>query len=157
MKKNKIIVLSLALLFLVACDDNEYVAPLQFSDVSWYISLPSTTDSISAGNSISFMDVSVGALSHEWTIEEGNYYLKPVFSASDTLVNFIDHTYGITNTASTIHVLFSNPGISKVRLRNTFSEQVTYNGTNRSLKAVLDTSVQPNVWVIDTTFVYRVK
>ncbi len=152
MKKNKIIIAILMIVFLVSCNDKEYIAPNEFSDVTWYTSLPTASlMTIQAGKYISFMDLSVGALSHEWIIEKQNYFLKPVFSANDSLPLFIDNTLDTICTAKTIHVLFTTAGISKVRLRNTFSEPVTYKAA-KPLKAVQE----GNVWVIDTTFVYTV-
>lgn len=153
MKKNKLFILIFTLTALVGCNDNEYIAPNTFSDVSWYTSFPlNTANEISVNKAISFMDLSVGALSHQWIIERGNFFLKPVFSQSDSLPLFIDTTLDTISTSPTIHVLFSKIGTAKVRLRNTFSEPVTYKGTKP-----LVAKQEGNVWVIDTTFVYTVK
>lgn len=153
MKKNKFLILIFALVLITGCNDNEYVAPGTLSDVSWYTSItPGAANEVAVLKSISFMDISVGALSHQWIIEKDNYFLKPVFSQSDSLPLFIDHTLDTICTAATVHVLFSTVGTAKVRLRNTFKEQVTYKGV-KPLKAKLE----GNVWVIDTTFVFTVK
>ncbi len=150
-----IMLLTVLIVFVSSCSDNEYIKPNSFSDVSWYYSIaPGAALEIQAGRSISFMDVSVGALTHQWSIEKPNSFLKPVFSASDSLSLplFIDNSLDTINPATTIHVFFKNQGVAKVRLRNTFSEQVSYKG-KKPLKAIQE----GNVWVIDTTFVVTVK
>ncbi len=77
MKKNILIIIALITVVLVSCNDNEYTEPVSFSDVSWYNSLgPTAPREVAPGKSISFMDLSVGALSHQWIIEKGNSFLK---------------------------------------------------------------------------------
>jgi len=59
------------ILFVSGCED-EYVAPFEPVDVSWYTSEAPTNDYVIAqGDFISFIDVSQGTLSHEWILSDG--------------------------------------------------------------------------------------
>lgn len=153
MKKSILIIIALIAVVLVSCNDNEYIEPVSFADVSWYNSLgPTAPREIAQGKSISFMDLSVGTLSHQWIIEKGNSFLKIPFTTNDSLYKYIDTTLDTINTAATIHVYFPTVGVSKVRLRNTYPVPVSYKG-----KTTLNAVQEGNVWVIDTTFVFTVK
>ena len=136
---------------LVGCqNDDEYEAPDTLSDVAWYTSIfPGLPFSVSAEKDvISFLDASQGALSHEWTIEEGNYFLKTGFKTNDDLQSFIDKDLGLSTTNKTAHVVFMKEGISKVCLKNTFSEQVTIQTEDGPISAVQD----GDVWVFEKCF-----
>lgn len=155
MKTINILIALFISLFTISCNDNEYIAPDELTDVLWYTSIfPGNANKVLVGKTVSFMDLSVNPLSHEWTIEDGNCYLKTGFQPSwgtDTLKQFINDKISLINTDHTVHVLFLKEGQSKVRFRNTFSKPVTYKGT-KPLKAVQE----GNVWVIDTTLVFEV-
>ncbi len=152
MKKNNLIFLFLAIFLIHACQEDEYLAPDDLSDVSWYTGIhPGALYAVNVGEYISFMDVSQGAISHEWTIEEGNNYLIPMFSENDSLPLFINNEMELTTTDTTIHVLFNNVGVNKVRLYNTFLDSVAYKG-----KVTYPAVKQGDVWVIDTTFIIDV-
>lgn len=150
MKNINIIALLLLLAFVLGCQNEEtYKAPNEFSDVAWYNSIyPGLPYNVEVGSYVSFMDLSQGSISHEWSIEEGNKFLKTGFKASDSLPLFIDPTMGLTTNNETVHILFLKPGLNKVRFRNTFKDSVAYKGT-KQLKAVKE----GNFWVIDTTFI----
>jgi len=155
MKNIKIISALFILLFAVSCNDEEYIAPDTLSDVAWYVSImPGSPYNVVKGKSVSFIDASIGTLSHEWIIEDGAYYLKKGFETNDSLPLFIDTNLGFVNKEKAVFILFTKVGPSKVRLYNTYSEPVTYRGTNQ-LKAKQDIN-NPNIWVIDTTFVFNV-
>ncbi len=152
MKKILCITILLSLLFFIGCEDDGYVAPDNLSDISWYTSIsPGNPYAINIGEHISFMDVSQGALTHEWTIEEGNYYLSPEFTKSDSLPLFIIEDAPLTTTETTIHVLFNKPGKNTVRLYNTFKDSVSYNG-----KIPFGAVRKGDVWVIDTVMIVDV-
>ncbi|BAX81108.1 hypothetical protein ALGA_2796 [Labilibaculum antarcticum] len=140
------------MLFVVACDEDDYTAPDTLSDVSWYTGIhPGELYAVNIGEYVSFMDISQGMLSHKWSIDEGNNYLSPEFSVGDDLTNFIIADAPLTTDETTIHVLFNNTGLNKVRLYNTFSDSVTYPGT------IPYGSVRKgDVWVIDTSLVVDV-
>ncbi|MEN6363425.1 MAG: hypothetical protein ABFC90_12425 [Bacteroidales bacterium] len=158
MKNIKLIISICILVFAMSCKDDAYVAPDSLSDVAWYLSLPYNATgnySFAAGKSVSFMDASVNELSHEWTLEDSTmHFLNKGFNTTDTLTKFINPNIGLISKDKTVFVLFTKIGVNKVRLHDTFSESVTYRGTKR-LKAVQDVN-NPNVWVIDTTFVFNV-
>jgi len=138
-----------SLLFGVSCEKDEYVAPQSFSDVTWYTSIrPGTPYQISAGDFISFRNPSPGKLTHQWEIEEGNFFLKEGFTRNDTVLNsFIDEDAGLISEETTVHVLFSNPGINRVRLYTTFEDSVAFTGAD-----TLYAEQAGDVWVIDKTF-----
>lgn len=158
MKKTNIFIALFILLFTVSCNDNEYIAPDELSDVSWYTSIfPGQANQVTFGKSISFMDLSIGALSHEWTIynEDSTYFMNSGFQPSwgaDTLKMYINKKANLINTDPTVHVLFRKEGEARVRFRNTFSSPVTYKGTlpRNAVK-------EGDVWVLDTTLVFTVK
>lgn len=159
MKNIKIISFFLGLLLLASCNESEYkdyTAPDELSDVSWVISLNRFAQNptwINQDTSISFFDLSQGTISHEWAIEQGNNFLKEGFNANtDTLVNFIDESKGISSSDLKAHILFQNSGINKVRLFNKFSSPVTY----RASSGVKTSVKEGDLWVIDTTFVFDV-
>lgn len=129
----------------VSCKDESIGG--DFSDVTWTNTLTSHAI-VEKGDFASFMDLSQGALSHEWTISNGNYFMSDDFSRQDTnLYDFILPEMGLSTNDEIIHVLFDSIGIQKVRLYNTFSEEVTFNG-NDTLTAI----EKDGIWVIDTTF-----
>lgn len=152
MKNRSIIIFLFAMLFLVACDEDDYTAPDTLSDVSWYTGIyPGELYAVNVGEHISFMDLSQGTLFHEWSIDEGNNYLTPKFSEGEDLTPFIIEDASLATDETTIHVLFNNPGLNKVRLYNTFKDSVTYPG------AIPFGSVREgDVWLIDTSLVVDV-
>lgn len=132
MKNTYLIIVIFALVFCSSCNDDEFTAPNpELSDVTWYTSIVSGTPSaISIGDYVSFLDASQGTLSHEWHIEEDANFLMNTFKPQDSLPLFIDSKAGLVSNESTVHVLFTKPGINKVMLRNTFSNPVTFQGTS---------------------------
>ncbi len=139
-----------ALLLTVGCED-EYSAPDdKLLDVAWYSSIyPGAVYVVSVDKYLSFMDLSQGALSHEWQLRdgEGTYFLGGDFYKKDTLMDYVDETMGLVNSEATVHVLFSEPGLKTVRLYNTFPEKVSYNS-----EIPFEAKKVGDVWVIDTTF-----
>lgn len=158
MKNINLLILFCFIIGAISCKD-ESTPVDELSDIAWYSSQSSyKNDSIVVGKTISFMDASVGALSHEWEInvDDSTYFLSKGFNTSaDSLSQYINPALGSRTTDKAVFILFSKVGTATVRLHNTFSTYVLYRGTNQ-LKAKLDPT-NPNVWVIDTTFVFRVK
>lgn len=159
MKNIKIIISVLCLFMLLwTCNDNgyqEYVAPDELSDAAWLIGLNQNSQdpfSINASTHLSFLDLSQGAVSHEWIIEEGNNFLNEGFTANDSLPNFINENAGLSITDPKAHILFNNSGFNKVRLLNKFNEPVSYTSSSGTFNAVQE----GNLWVIDTTFTFDV-
>lgn len=142
------------ILFINSCEDDTNIAPGEFSDVTWYTSVyPGQPLVATVGGFVAFTDLSQGALSHEWTIDEGNYFLKNGFTKNDTILDsFIDNNQGLVSLDKTINVLFKKAGLQKVRLYDTFKDSVTYVGKTFTLKS----KREGNVFVIDTTFVVDV-
>lgn len=160
MKNIKIIsFLLLGLLLFVNCDGEDsyadYTAPDEFSDVTWLISLEKFAEdpySINAGTFMSFMDLSQGAVSHEWIIQEGNYFLNDGFNKNDSLPLFINYDDGTVINRGKANVYFLNNGYNTVRLYNKFKEPVSYKSSAGTFNAVQE----EDLWVIDTTFIFDV-
>ncbi len=151
MKNIKILSICFVMLILTACqNDDDYVAPDTLSDISWFTSVFSGEDfNRAVEQSISFMDVSQGATSHEWIIDEGNYFLKSGFnSEKDSLPDFKNPDLGLRTEDKTVHVLFMKEGINQVCLKNTFSEQVTF----QSVDGPISATQQGDEWVFEKCF-----
>lgn len=112
-----------------ACSDT-YDAPDELCDASWYTSQTmknGTLDRyvVAKGDYITFMDVSQGALTHEWQIETPNVFLNDEVDVNADLEEQINTDLGTINTADVSTVLFFKPGMNTVTLHNTFSSPVT--------------------------------
>lgn len=146
MKNFKNIIIAFTLLFVFGCE--EEVLPPEFQDATWSINLrPGAAQVVKQGSPFSFRDLSQGALSHEFTIEEGNKYLFPGYGANDSLPLYVNEKLGLTITNKDAHVLFLNQGINKVKLRNTFKDSVSYNAT-----IPVPAFKENGVWVIENTW-----
>ncbi|QHI39221.1 hypothetical protein IMCC3317_46260 [Kordia antarctica] len=158
MKAIKITILALALVLVWNCskdDYQDYEAPDTLSDVSWVIGLNRTSQepfSINYDTHISFFDLSQGAVSHEWQIQQGNHFLVEDLDPTDTLTNYIDEAAGLIIGRPKAHVFFRNSGENTVRLLNKFSEPVSYNSSAGPFNSVQE----GNLHVIDTTFTFDV-
>ncbi len=142
-------IICLTVLFLVACQDDEYDAPDTVSDVTWYTSITPGNDFIQATEGfISFLDASQGEISHEWTIEEGNFFLKTGFTNKDSLPLFIDKPKGLSTSDKTAHVIFMKEGINKVCLTNVFEEKVSY----QTVDGPIDAVQEGDKWVFEKCF-----
>ena len=158
MKKYIIKTLLLGLLVLASCNEKyaDYTAPGEISDTSWIVGFNQSIPKedaylINIDTHISFLDLSQGFVDHEWTIEEGNAFLKEGFTRNDSLPLFIKNDETVT-TDLKAHVLFRKKGLNKVRLYNTFSSPVT---RETSLGTYTSTQVG-DLHVVDTTFTFDV-
>lgn len=152
MKKIIFALIIIACGFFTACED-AYEAPSDIYDVSWYTSDRNNKVQYAGeqGGFMAFRDLSQGALSHEWTIDEGMYYLNNGFGKNDSLPKFINKELGRKSSEYTINVYFDKPGVKKVNLRNTFPQKVCFNGETK-----VEAIKEGDVWVFDTTFVVDV-
>ncbi len=145
MKNFKILLVTLALIIAYGCEDNDTIPPA-FEDATWVTSIvPGSPYTIRAGEQISFRDLSQNPLSHEFTIEEGNKYLKSGFDDKrDSLPLFINDELGLVSTEKDANVLFLNPGTNLVKLRNTFKDSLIYRGRD-----TIYAYPENGVWVIE--------
>lgn len=153
----KNIAIALVLLFVVGCSNEYETPPYSFMDVSYYSSLSGrdlTALPVLAGTNLTFIDFSQGALSHEWSIESGNFYLKEKFptTAGVDLTPYINTEAGLVSKDEKVHVLFPIAGTYKVTLTNTYSEKVTYKGL-----VPIDAVLVGDVWVFTKVFEIIVK
>ncbi len=145
-------------MLLVACSDDEFTLPNEFSDVFFENSLNRSFTEFGAevGEAITFADLSQSALSHEWIIGEGASFISK-FEDKDTLnlAPFIIPDAGKVSDADRVNVLFQAAGNREVRLRNTFKEEVTYiPPTLRQTRGedTITSTLENGVWVFDQVF-----
>lgn len=147
MKNIKIVIVCLAFLSIMSCKKS-YTAPEKLVNATWITNIPPNTDyAKNVGEFISFMDLSHGALSHQWTISSGNKFLKVGFNPKDSLLLQVKPGSDTTSTDNTINVLFLKSGLNKVTIRNTFPDSVTYPGT-----IPIASHKENGVWVIEKTW-----
>ena len=154
--KNKLILIACIISLFAACtSSDDYDAPNSFSDVSWYTSaFRSATLGVSVNDFASFSDLSQGELSHSWTIEEGSFFLEGPITRSDSVYDeFIIEPRSLETEDKTVHVLFTEGGLKKVRLYNVFKDSVAFKGGDDFIFPAKRESGQ---WVIDTTFIVDV-
>ncbi|WP_143525073.1 hypothetical protein [Labilibacter marinus] len=155
MKNIKILSIIALILMTLACDE-DYEAPYFFTDVEWKMSETplDTMFALAQDDYISFVDLSQGASSHQWTIDEGCYFLRPEFSKSDTVyTDFIDQSVGNMSSEARAHILFAKSGIKEVHLYNTYPDSAAFISAEDD---TIPTVRMGDEWVIDTTFLVDV-
>ena len=146
----KIFIISVLILtFITSCDDSEYQAPYgDFSSLSWTTTEGfEDADYVSAlNNYIGFRDVSKNALTHSWSIPTDTNLLNGNFNAEqDTIyTNFVGAAGPLDSSEKLINVIFRNPGIKEIALRNTFKDSVT------------ESVLTNGVWVVNKIFTVNV-
>ncbi|EIJ40773.1 hypothetical protein JoomaDRAFT_3843 [Galbibacter orientalis DSM 19592] len=153
--KNKLYLLVFIIMLVIACSRDEYDEPNSFSDVSWYTSgFRDSILNVNINDYASFSDLSQGVVSHKWTIEDGNYYLKGPITNKDSIYDkFIIEPAVLETDDKTVHVLFKKGGIQKVNLYNVFDQYVEFKGAD---DFVFKSKEVDGRWVIDTTFLVDV-
>jgi hypothetical protein len=145
MKNIKYLIILFGLCLIVACTLQDPQPASDLHDVSWTTDVkPGADYTKKQGEFITFVNLSQGALSEEFTIEEGNKFLKSGFQAKDSLQLFIDQDLGLKTSNRAINVLFNNPGKNIVKLRMTFKDSIAFPG-NPVIPAVKENGV----WVIE--------
>ncbi|WP_405293584.1 hypothetical protein [Algibacter sp. Ld11] len=165
MKKIGIIMLLFSSLFIASCEENEF-APFtpqdELSDASWILSLSKNADdpyNVNIDTFMSFFDLSIGEVSHEWIIEDGNNYLKEGYKSTDSLPLFINTNVGASITEKKAHVFFRNKGLNTVTLLNKFENPVKLNFSEDYLNS---DNIEANLYeenglyVVDTKFIFDV-
>jgi hypothetical protein len=152
MKKVKYLIVAAFLVIAAACS-KDYVAPNSFSDAGWYTSgFRAVNLGVGINDFMSFSDVSQGLVSHSWTIQEGDQFLKGPITSRDTILEpFIIPGNAVESTDKTVHVYFTTPGTHKLTLKNVYAKPVTFFGLD-TIKAVQEGSQ----WVISKDFMVEV-
>ena len=127
--KKIFIISALILAFIVSCEKDDYEAPYgDFSSLSWTTTEGfEDSDYVSTINSyIGFRDVSKNALTHSWHIPSETNLLNGNFDAEqDTIyTDFISSAGPRASSQDHINVIFRQPGVKEVELRNTFKDSV---------------------------------
>lgn len=137
-------------LSVVGCKD-DYEPIDTVSDTSWYTSETIKQNGVYKVNIdtiITFFDLSQGCLKHEWIIEDGSKFMKDGFdSKKGNLSSQVDEGKGLVSNHTVESVFFGKAGITKVTLKNVFSEWVKSNTTD-AVEAVED----GNNWVLTKEF-----
>jgi hypothetical protein len=125
----KIILISILMLaFFVSCEKDEYKTPYgDFSSFKWFTTngFQNTDYVIALDDYISFSDVSQNAVSHSWSIPAGTSLLNSEFTENDSIYTpFIIGNGALTTNKKLINVLFREPGIKEVILKNVFRDSV---------------------------------
>ena len=116
-----------------ACDDDDYNKPNTFSDVGLYHSKGQGALEINRFEYITFANLSQNFTHHEWTIDEGNFFLEGPFQWRDSMEIYETQIINPGDTISedlTINVYFKKSGIQNVRMFNIFDEYVEFRGFN---------------------------
>ena len=146
--KSVLFIITFSVVF-TACQDDEYDKPNTFSDAGFIHSgFRSDLITLSVNKFASFADMSQGAISHKWTIEEGSFFLEGPIQRRDTVYDkFIKTPIELESEDKTVHVLFKEGGLKKVRLYNVFDEYVQVRGEN----GIYPAKEVDGKFVIDTT------
>jgi len=161
MKKINILytVIALSASFLYSCQQ-EYEAPNQFSDIMYTTSYGTINSQLNGTIAVvknfylTFMDLSQGTISHEWSIanQDGLTLLSQGFSPEfkDT-TSRQNHVIADTISLSkTVNVFFKKEGKFTITLRNVFRDSVSYN----NVAAVHD--LKTGYWVFTKVFTLEV-
>ncbi|TXG35138.1 hypothetical protein [Seonamhaeicola maritimus] len=143
------------------CQDDDYDKPNSFSDVGLYHSQAQAPLDINIFEYITFANLSQNFTHHEWTIDEGNFFLEGPFQWRDSMELYEKQIINPGETKSeekTINVYFKKSGWNEVRMFNIFDEYVEFRGY--SFERGYYTQPAENVagkWVIDTTLMVYVR
>ncbi len=149
-KTSKIIAAPLLLVTLASCE-KEYTPVDYACDAAWM-----TTETnkhpkeyrMNLGSAISFMDASIGTISHQWIIEDGSEFMVDDFDIKNKdFVSQIDPTKGLTSKNVVESVYFGKVGMTKVTLVNSFYEWVKAHDAN-PVEAILG----DNEWILTKEF-----
>lgn len=165
--KNKLLYMTLALVLLFSSCKDEFEPLNNVAECTWHMSTEQeNVDPIklNLNGYISIMDLSQGALSHEWTVsDDGTKFLNGKMEWGQTEYdNLVDESIPHVNSEKTIHVYFTKAGDHTIRLRNTFSKPVFYSYSEWSteignyVKKYTYSRKEGDVYVMDTTFHVRV-
>lgn len=150
MMKNILIrsVLLLTVFLTISCEDDDYEAPYgDYSSFSWYTSEGFDTSEkvLNVNNYVAFVDLSQNALEHSWTIPASAKFLDKKFTEKDSVYDaFIIPLSGMVSSEKLINVLFTEPGLQEVKLRNVFKDSVT------------DAIKTDGQWIVEKTFTVNV-
>ncbi len=140
MKKIYTVILAFLAITIVSCEKNEgLLIPQEFSDFAYtvtngiYGNAAGDTNFVESPTVISFMHLSRGALSHEWSISEDcNFLSKDFTDDTKDYTPFIKK--GTTTKDNIAFVLFEKAGMHKVTLRAFFADSVAdYNPSENEI------------------------
>jgi uncharacterized repeat protein (TIGR02059 family) len=156
----------LPLVLLTGCQDDEYVAPGSFTDLSitWSSGASGIRES-EVNRFFTFSDLSAGAEQHQWSIPENAFFLNgPIPNNLDNHDAYIaDPADAKVSTDITVHVLWKKgDSNTKVRYFGIFSEytEFDFNRWDADLaETITDTIKTQNIdgkWIADYEFIIDV-
>ncbi|ANQ51447.1 hypothetical protein MY04_4103 [Flammeovirga sp. MY04] len=167
MKKIKYIIGILMVMGFFSCNQKEYVAPSEFSDVKWYTSKSNNnftfTDTMFVGvnNYIGFTDLSRGTVEHNWYVPASAKFLEgPISNKVKDFTPYIINDGELISSDPTVNVLFTEAppkkengedSILTVKLYNTFRDSVSFTGFD-----TLEAEYINGLWVIENDFKVKV-
>lgn len=128
MKKIIYIISVLLLVFTISCNNDDYEAPHgDFSSLEWITTagFEESDYAIALNDYVGFRDVSRNAIEHSWRIPAGTTLLNNEFTENDSIyTSFISAQGPLASGDKLINVLFPEPGVKEIRLRNVFRDSV---------------------------------
>ena len=130
MKNLYIAIIAFFAITIVSCEKNEgLLIPQNFSDFAYTLTdgfdgnAAGDTNYVESPTVVSFMHLSQGSISHEWTIDEGVHFLSSEFD--DDTEDYTPFIKEGTKTKENIaFVLLEEAGMHKVTLRSFFADSV---------------------------------
>ncbi|WP_139956909.1 hypothetical protein [Flavicella sediminum] len=156
----------LTLVVFTSCDQNDYEVPESFTDLS--IALTSGASSAreaEVNRFFSLMDMSAGAVKHEWRIPKGSFFLKgPI---PNNLTNHDEYIINAGDTISsdkTVHVLFKKGDTATViQYYGEFNDSTSFiynsfwdSSINANVEDTIKTIKIGDKWVAEHNFILDV-
>ena len=121
--------LSLLTLLFISCDDDEYVAPGSFTDLSitWTSGASSARES-EVNRFFSFSDISAGAEYSEWRIPSNAFFLQgPIPNNLDNHDAYIVNPGDTVSSEKTVHVLWKKgDSLTEVKYYGIFNDSTSF-------------------------------
>jgi hypothetical protein len=152
----------LTLVVFTSCDQNDYIAPEDFTDLSINMtSGASSARETEVNRFFSFMDMSAGAEHQEWRIPKGNFFLEgPI---PNNLTNHDDYIINAGDTVSTdrtVHVLFKKGDTATaIQYYGVFRDSTSFrypaywdSTISENVEDTIKTIKVGNKWIAEHTF-----
>ena len=158
--------LSLLTLLFISCDDDEYVAPGSFTDLSitWTSGASSARES-EVNRFFSFSDISAGAEYSEWRIPSNAFFLQgPIPNNLDNHDAYIVNPGDTVSSEKTVHVLWKKgDSLTEVKYYGIFNDSTSFRFNlyydteiNSDVEDTIKTVNINGKWIADYTFIIDV-
>jgi len=148
MKKIIYIISVLLLTLTISCNNDDYIAPYgDFSSLQWITTagFEESDYTVELNDYVGFKDVSRNAIEHSWKISAGTSLLNNEFTENDSIyTSFIIEQGPLESGEKLVNVLFTEPGVKEVVLRNVFRDSVS------------ESTFTDGNWIVNKTFTVTV-